>query len=94
MKAAMQSAGCWPSASITSAWVKPAAAASLQPGQHRGALAAVARQRAAGGTAGRRCIAARSSASLPSVLPSITTQTGAQAARAARTVSSSVAPVL
>jgi hypothetical protein len=39
-------------------------------------------------------IAWRSSASLPSVLPSTTTQTGAQAARAARTVSTSSAPVL
>ena len=44
MKAGMRSAGCWPSESMVSTWVKPAACGGLQAVQHGRTLALFARQ--------------------------------------------------
>ncbi len=90
MKAGMRSAGCWPSLSITSAWVKPCSAACCNAASTAAPLPRLAASRStlnappSGG----------SSASEPSVLPSTTTQTGAQAARASATVRLSSGPEL
>ncbi len=93
MNVGIRSAGCWPSESIVSAWVKPAARAASKPCSTAAPL-----PRFSGSTSTRRSgsRAARSfsSATLPSVLPSTTTQTGAQFARAARTVSTTAGPGL
>ncbi len=93
MNAGMRSAGCWPSESMVSACVKPAACAWRMPSSTAAPLpwfTACTITRRPGS-----CWAiSRSQASLPSVLPSTTTHTGFQWRRAARTVSMTVRPGL
>jgi hypothetical protein len=93
MKAPMQRAGCWPSASMTSAWVKPARSAAIKPSKTAAPLppfSARANTRSAGSTHAMAVSASHE----PSVLPSTITHTGFHSARAARTVSGPFAPGL
>ena len=91
MKCAMHAAGCWPSASMVSTWLNPAAAAASRPCSTAPPLPALTGRlstRSAGSASARNRVAE------PSVLPSSTTHTGDPAAHAARTVSSRMGPVL
>ena len=78
---------------MVSAWVKPSRAACSMP-----ASTAAPLPRFSGCTSTRRpesrAAISRSQSALPSVLPSTTTQTGAHTARAAATVSRTLAPGL
>ncbi len=93
MNAGIRSAGCWPSESIVRAWVKPAACAASRACSTAAPLPALR-----GSTSTRRpgsaAARARRPSAVPSSLPSTTTHTGDQAARAAVTVEYTVAPVL
>jgi hypothetical protein len=86
MNAPMRSAGCWPSESIVSACVKPAACAASSARRTAAPLPLLR-----GSTSTRRPLSAAaivfSPSAVPSSLPSTTTQTGDHAARAERTVS-------
>ncbi|MDT4881399.1 hypothetical protein FQZ97_1172570 [compost metagenome] len=93
MKVGIRSAGCWPSESMVSACVKPAWAARPMPSSTADPL-----PRFSGNTMMRRPSSPWARAcrlrSVPSVLPSTTTQTGVHCARAWRTVSSTCGPGL
>ena len=93
MNAGIRSAGCWPSESIVRAWLKPAARAASSACSTAAPLPALR-----GSTSTRSCGSAaarvRSPSAVPSSLPSTTTHTGDQAARAALTVAYTVGPVL
>ena len=93
MKVAMHSGGCWPSASMVSAWVKPACCAAISPSRIAAPLPPL-RARTSTRSDGSSRASAVSASALPSVLPSTTTHTGSQLARAARTVSNARAPGL
>ena len=54
MKAGIRSAGCWPSESMVSAWVKPCCRGQVEAVQHGRALAAVFGQHQHAQAAGRR----------------------------------------
>ena len=94
MNAGMHVAGCWPSASMIRACVKPSLRSRVEPMQHRGALALISRQAQHTQAVVRMWRGGHAACALPSVLPSTTTQTGAQTARASRMVSRSFGPVL
>ena len=93
MNDGISSAGCWPSESIVSACVKPAARAAFRPCSTAAPLPAFAGSSKSLRPGSAAAIARRPSG-VPSVLPSVTTQTGLQCARAARTVSNTLGPVL
>ena len=93
MNAGISSAGCWPSESIVSACVKPAARAAFRPCSTAAPLppfAGSANSFRPGSVPPSRA----APAGVPSVLPSMTTHTGFHCARAARTVSNTFGPVL
>ena len=93
MKSWIRPAGCCPSASMVSAWVKPACRASMSPCSTAAPLPWLR-----GSTNTRRpgVLAARAvrRSAVPSVLPSTTTQTGFQTSSAAATVENTCSPVL
>ena len=93
MNSGMLAAGCCPSESIVSAWVKPSAAASLMPCSTAAPFPPFSGRtitRSAGSLATSSC----SFCAVPSVLPSTTTQTGSHCASASRTVSQTLGPGL
>ncbi len=93
MKAGIRSAGCWPSESIVSACVKPASRAIRRPCSTAAPLpwfCGSTKTRRPGSSAAICC----NRSPVPSVLPSITTQTGLHTARAAATVENTRSPVL
>ena len=93
MNSAMLAAGCWPSASITSAWVKPRAAAACAPASTAAPLPPL-RGRTSTVRSGSARARASIAASLPSVLPSTTTSTGRQCDSTSATTASRRGPVL
>jgi hypothetical protein len=93
MNREISAAECWPSASNTSAWVKPSRLASCNACNTAAPLPELrAKDKIRSPFSGPHIFAR--AAALPSVLPSITTHTGCQQARAWFTVSASLLPVL
>ena len=93
MNSAMLAAGCWPSASITSACVKPRSLAARAPASTAAPLPEL---RGSTSTVSWGLIFASASTgcALPSVLPSTTTSTGCQWRSTSATTAGSRGPVL
>ena len=75
MNAGIRSAGCWPSESMISACVKPASRAACRPCSTALPFPALA-GRLNTRSPGSALAIARRPSGVPSVLPSVTTQTG------------------